>query len=139
MHLGFERLRRLSAVCAAPRRPSRSTRKHPGLRVWGRETSARRLGGSCPHSQPHARGYIRNITQRNKTKCEVVNESAAKAVPGLSCKLPRCSAALTLTSAPSAFLSFPQPVTRAECLLTLKQLPRQTHTFPRLRNLLPEL
>lgn len=68
--------------------------------------------------------------QRNKTKYEVVNESAAKAVLGLSCKLRGCPSALTLTSAPSAFLSLPQPVTRADCLLTLKQLRRQTHTLP---------
>lgn len=99
-------------------------------RVLGPEDLCSKTWGSCSHSHPHTWRYIQNIMQRNKTKYEVVNESAAKAVLGLSCKLPRCLSALTLTSAPSAFLSFPQPVTRADCLLTLKQLRCQTHTFP---------
>lgn len=91
-------------VYAAPPLPSRPTRKCQGLGVWGTGD----FGSQTfffPHTLPPAWGFRQEFMQRNKTRCDVLGESVAKAVPGLSWKFPCCFAALTWTLTRSASLS----------------------------------
>lgn len=75
------------------------------LGVSGRETYAPKPGGHF-HIPTTLRGDSdEKLMQRNKTKCEVLSELAALAVPGLRWKLPCSSVALTRISAGSASLS----------------------------------